>query len=239
MQKKIIIFDFDGTLTPYPVTRFKILDKCGYKGGVHNPEIVKLFQEMLQNDQVNFYGAVYRAFIDKVNESPYKMTDSNISMGAEEQVFNKGVISFLKMLNDNNVVNYIVSSGLKVYIEKTKVNEYFTKIYGTTFKYDSNGVAVDLEFLIDDETKAMVIEEIIRDNNMVDCKNVIYVGDSISDYYAMKYVKDNGGQTIFVYQDDESDDIKKVRNSGVVSSFFLADYSEGSKLNEYIKNWGV
>ena len=28
-MKKIIIYDFDGTLTPYPMPKLEILEKCG------------------------------------------------------------------------------------------------------------------------------------------------------------------------------------------------------------------
>ena len=35
-QKTIIIYDFDGTLTPYPVPKFEILEKCGAKGDGFN-----------------------------------------------------------------------------------------------------------------------------------------------------------------------------------------------------------
>ena len=41
-MNKIIIYDFDGTLTPLPITDFKILEKCGYVGGGNNIEVIKI-----------------------------------------------------------------------------------------------------------------------------------------------------------------------------------------------------
>lgn len=37
MCKKIIIYDFDGTLTPYSLPKFEILEKSGLKDGAFNP----------------------------------------------------------------------------------------------------------------------------------------------------------------------------------------------------------
>ena len=50
----------------------------------------------------------------------------------------------------------------------------------------------------------------------------------------MEYVKKNNGTTIIVYTDEESDDLKAIRNSGVVSFFAFADFSLNSSLVTYI-----
>lgn len=236
-KKKIIIYDFDGTLTPYPVTKFKILDVCGYVGGTNNKELVSTFQEKMKNENYNFYEAVYRTFIEKVNETNYKMTIDNICMGAEELEFNIGVDEYFETMKGYNIKSYILSSGVKELIEKTRISKYFDEIYGTTFKYDENGIAIEPDVVIGDETKALVIEKITQQNNRNNCQDVIYIGDGLTDYYAMEYVKKHGGTTIFVYQNENNEDILKARESGVVSLFFLADYSNGSELSNFIKSW--
>ena len=239
MQKKIIIYDFDGTLTPYSVTRFEILEKCGYKGGTDNPELVDSFKDKFMKENANFYDAVYRTFIEKVNCTSYKMTADSISMGAEDMEFNVGVDEFFEWIKDSNISNYILSSGVKTMIEKTKIAKYFDEIYATTFKFDEFGIARDIDCLIDDEAKSLYIEKIMKDNNRDDCRDIIYIGDGLTDYYAMEYVKNNGGTTIFVYQDENSEDVLKAKESDVVSFFFLADYSNDSDLSNYIKMWSV
>lgn len=237
MQKKIIIYDFDGTLTPNPVTKFEILDKCGYENGVNNLELVENFQKRYKNETNNFYEAVYKTFIEMVNKTEYKMSDSNISLGADRMEFNPGVIEYFENSKNDLVTNYILSSGLKTIIEKTKVADFFKDIYGTTFKYDDNGIAYDIDCLIDDESKAYYVDKIMKDNNKSNCNNVIYVGDGLTDYYAMEYVKNNGGITIFVYYDEDSYDLIKAKESGVVSYFYKADYSTDSELNKFIKKF--
>ena len=95
----------------------------------------------------------------------------------------------------------------------------------------------DIDCLIDDESKAYYVDKIMKDNNKSNCNNVIYVGDGLTDYYAMEYVKNNGGITIFVYYDEDSYDLIKAKESGVVSYFYKADYSTDSELNKFIKEF--
>ena len=39
-EMKKIIYDFDGTLTPFSIPRFSILEKCGYEDGALNPKFL-------------------------------------------------------------------------------------------------------------------------------------------------------------------------------------------------------
>ena len=237
MHKKIIIYDFDGTLTPNPIAKFEILEKCGYKGGVDNEELIEKFSNKFKKVTDNFYDAIYRTFIEMVNKTNYKMTDSNISLGADKMEFNNGVMQFFEYLEHCDVSNYILSSGLKVLIEKTRVAKFFDEIYATTFKYDDSGIAIEPDCLIDDEAKAIYIEKIVKDNNKNNCNNIIYIGDSLTDYYAMEYVKNNGGITIFVYYDENSPEVVEAKKSGVVSYFFQANYLLSSSLSAFIRTW--
>lgn len=44
-MKKIIIYDFDRTLTPYSLPKFEILEKCGMKGAAYNPHFLELIKK--------------------------------------------------------------------------------------------------------------------------------------------------------------------------------------------------
>ena len=52
----------------------------------------------------------------------------------------------------------------------------------------------------------------------------------------MKYVKDNGGISIFVCDNFESKDYLAIKDKNVVDYFTTRDYSEYSDLRNYIKN---
>ena len=86
-----------------------------------------------------------------------------------------------------------------------------------------------------DKNKVEAIKEIIRENGNKDCSNIIYIGDGLTDFYAMEYVKKNNGTTIFVFQDENSKDMQSIKEKDVVSFYAPADFSSDSKLNNYVK----
>ena len=88
-----------------------------------------------------------------------------------------------------------------------------------------------------DKNKVEAIKEIISENNYDkdDCSDIIYIGDGLTDVFAMEYVKKNNGVTIFVYYDENSKEMKLIQEKEVVTFFTLADFSETSFLNSYVK----
>jgi len=51
----------------------------------------------------------------------------------------------------------------------------------------------------------------------------------------MKYIKDHGGTTIFVYQDPNSKDMQSFKEKNVVDFYTEANFSQNSELNKYIR----
>ena len=238
-MKYTIIYDFDGTLTPHPIQKFEILEKCGMKDGAHNPEFWNRTFKNQEENNTDVYTAMYNIFLGIIKDSGHTLTDDNFSYGSNRVIYNDGVEDFLEMLSNNDISNYLVSSGLKVFLEKVSISKYFKDIYATTFNYDNNNEAVDINFLMSDKNKVPVIKDIIKriGNKENDCSNVIYIGDGLTDYYAMEYIKNNGGTTIFVCNDlnDKEFQVNRDKMKEVVDLFTIGDYKEGSELYNYIK----
>lgn len=232
MKKKIIIYDFDGTLTPYPITKFGILDKCGFVNGVYDPRLKEIIAKSKAEGK-SLYEAVYSCFLKVIKECGFEVNDENLSLGAEELEYNVGVFDYFGVVKRLGVKNYLISSGIKVLLEKTLVSKYFDKIYATTFKY-KNGEAVDTEFLMSDKKKVDIIKEIMSDNGLDDCSDVVYIGDGLTDLYAMEYVNNHGGVTIFVYLEPNNKELVMAKKKNFVNLFTLADYSRDSELYNYI-----
>ena len=235
-NKNIIIYDFDGTLTPYALPKFEILEKCGLKDGAYNPKFLKMSKEQAEKKSIDLYTAMYEVYFSIIKGSGFKLIDKNFCLGATTVIYNPGVFDFLQKLNSNNVKNYVLSSGLKVFLDKTEVAPLLTDIYATVFTYDENNEANGIESLMSDKNKVQAIKEIARlnGNKENDCSNIIYIGDGFTDYYAMEYVKNNGGVTIFVYQDQNSKDMTAMKEKDVVSFYTLADFSNDSELSSYV-----
>ncbi len=236
-MKNTIIYDFDGTLTPLPIPKFDILEKCGLQNGALNPEFLEIVKKKAVEENIELYDAVYRAFFQIIRKSNLPLTDDNFCIGAESIAYNEGVEDFLSYLKNNGVNNYLLSSGLKVFLERTSIAHSFKQIYATTFIYDDNNEATEVDYLMSDKNKVSVIKEIIKSigKKEDDCKNVIYIGDGLTDYYAMEYVKNHGGTSIFVYKNQDRQDLSQLEENGVISYSAFADFRENSDLCNYIE----
>lgn len=235
-MKSIIIYDFDGTLTPYPLPRFQILEECGFKDESYNI-FFKKAQEKAETEKIDLYQAMYDIYFSIIKENGFSLTNDNFCLGADKVIYNKGVIDFFKKLKTYDIKNYLLSSGIKVFLEKTFVAPYLDDIFATTFSYNDHNEANGIEYLMSDQNKVRAIKEIARINGNIDndCSNIIYIGDGLTDYYAMEYVKNNGGITIFVYQNPNNKELTALQEKEVVSFSTLADFSQNSELYNYIK----
>lgn len=225
-MKKIIIYDFDGTLTPYPITTFKILEECGFIGGGNNKELQLIVLNKMKEKNIDIYTAFYETIFEIIENNGYPLTNETLSLGAKELEYNEGILDYFKMLEDKNVDNYMVSSSLKCFLENTIVSKYFKKISASTLQYKNKNI-VGIEYLMNDDKKIDAIKDIVKDN---DYTNVIYIGDGLTDLKAMKHIKDNGGVSIFV-----GDNIEEIENKEDISVIFKRDYSSASELYNFIK----
>ena len=66
---KIIIYDFDGTLTPFSLPKFEILEKCGMKDGAHNPRFLELSQKRAKDENIDLYRAMYEIYFETIRKT--------------------------------------------------------------------------------------------------------------------------------------------------------------------------
>lgn len=236
-MKKMIIYDFDGTLTPYALPKFELLEKSGMKDGANNPLFLELARKKAVEKNIDLYIALYDTYFEIVKEAGFKLIDENFCLGYDHVSYNKGVIEFLDMLDKNDIANYLLSSGIKVFLEKCSISSYFKGIYATTFNYNQDKEVKGFNFLMSDKNKVLAIKEILQKNgnDNEDCSNIIYIGDGFTDYYAMKYVKEHGGTSIFVYADLNSKDMTLIKEKQVVDFYAKTDFSKNSDLYNYVK----
>lgn len=236
-MKNIIIYDFDGTLTPFPIPKYSILEKCGIKNGIANLKFLKLAYEKSITKNIDLYQAIYETYFEILKDAGYKLTDKNFILDANKVIYNNGVIDFLEMLSKNNIDNYLLSSGIKVYLENISISPYFKDIYATTFNYNNKKEITGIKYLMSDKNKVIAIKDILNKNgqNTNNCSNIIYIGDGLTDYYAMDYIKRHGGTTIFVYKNKNSKDVIAMKQKDVVSIYTKANYCKNSNLDKYVK----
>lgn len=237
MEKPILIYDFDGTLTPYAWTRFGILEDCGLEGGGSNPEFVQRVKRRAEREGSDMYAALWPVVFDYMRENGFALTDENFSRGAENLRYNPGVGEFVDELNAAGLENFILSSSIKVFLERTRIAPKFREIFATTFDYDDEGEVTGVDLLMNTSKKVEILRGIIggKRGDAEDARGVIYVGDGLTDGEAMEYVKTHGGESVFVYQEAGDENLAKLQGRGVVSHAAKADYSRGSELWELMR----
>lgn len=234
----INIFDFDGTLTTDTWPKIWVwIKKFGYNGEKRNNKLENALAQYRNNHVGSDYDTFFGFFNDLLVTNNETLTYDELMEGEKYIVYNPGVENFVM---NSKVNNYIVSSGLKNFLIGLKIAKYFLGIYGSSVKYNDNNLINGIGKVMNDEDKILAIKDILRKNNRDenDCRNVYYIGDGYSDASAMKYVHDNGGKAIFVYQSIQNDKLDEFNNNvyrllnkdGIIDYKCIADYNVGSEL---------
>ncbi len=235
---KAAVYDFDGTLTPEALPYFKILENSGLKGGLGSLEFKLRVKELMASKGLDFYSAMIFTILDYVRDAGFRLTDDNISLGANERHPNPGVPEFIRWLKEQGVANYMISSGAKAYLERLAIAPLFSQIYATTLSYDANGEATGIAELMDDDHKVVALQEIAQaiNGDPENCDGVVYFGDGLTDVPVFKFVKQHGGKTVLICQDPEAENLQSFREQNLIDKYALNDYGKGSDLYNFIKN---
>lgn len=232
---KAVVYDFDGTLTPDALPKFAVLEKCGLENGTQNPLFFKHVKLMMSENGIGLVDATMETILNLMREANILLTNEQLCLGAEDRVYNPGVEDFLAKLKNHGIKNYLLSSGAKAYLEKTKIAPLFDGVYTSTMSYDENGEIAGTEYVLTEPEKAIVlrkIAELVNDDSE-NCSGIVYIGDGPTDLFAMDYVKAHGGTTIMVHCDKLSGDF--VGGNAAVDYDIAADYRDGSELSKIIE----
>lgn len=228
----IIIYDFDGTLTPYSFPQYEIIKKCGY----NEEKLMKRIKEKISKGKSEeTYKIYYKCYRDILLENKIIMSKENICLGANRIQLNNGVTDYFRRFQSlkTGVKHYIVTLGIKDYIEKTPISEFVDGIYGTTFKQE-NGIYKNIDILLTDEKKVEIIQKIQSENDGTN--KVIYFGDGLTDRYAFEYIHSIGGKNVFIALNEKSkDNYQELNSNGIIDECFDADFGIDSKISNYVQ----
>lgn len=146
--------------------------------------------------------------------------------------------------------HYIISSGIKEIIEGTSIAGAFREIYAASFCYDERGVPIWPAMAVNYTSKTQFLFRINKgvldvienrglnefmpeDRRRVPFRNMIYIGDGLTDVPCMKLTKVNGGHSIAVYQGDRQAARDMILH-GRVDFAAPADYSKGGELERTV-----
>ena len=253
MKKIALVFDFDETLVEESTSAF--LTSKGID--------IDLFWGQTVMRLINDDWDPVPAYMFKMIEASMnnRMTKSDFIDFAKQVKYKKGVKTLFSNLNklveeykaDFTIEYYIISSGIGEIIRNTSIASNFTDIWASDFEYDKNGdIAFPKKVLsFTDKTryifqisKGMIGSEfrskpyVVNDKfdskgYVIPIKNMIYIGDGLTDVPCFSLIKKNNGTAIAVYDAQNTNAYGKAWQfikEDRVSNLNSADYTKGSDL---------
>ena len=254
-----IVYDFDGTLSPLPMQEYTVLPQIGVTAEYFWNE-VKRKNKSTKGEEIITYMMM---MLKKANDSGVKITKQYLGSLATQIEFFQGVDTFFPRMTkfvkkeSNEKIklrHYIISSGLKEILQKLPIKQYFHKIFASEYTYDHYGAAQYPKLVVTDTVKTQFLfrinkgrEDITESINEympyrerpIPFSNIIYIGDGLTDVPCMTVTTKQSGYAIAVYDPHKRGKglpiCKKLFEAARVDFIAPADYSEGSKLEEYVK----
>ena len=249
-----IMYDFDKTLSTTDMQEYDFIPGLGVSSAEFWGEVetLKKTQDM---DPVLAY---LFQMLKKSSEKGLPITrDTFVALGKGLQYY-PGVEDWFERVNEYGrqngvqIEHYIISSGLREIIEGSSINKYFKEVYACEFLYDANQVAVWPKMAINYTNKTQFIFRINKgvhdvwddtklntyieqEERRVPFRNMIYIGDGLTDVPCMRLVKENKGQSIAVFRKRKREIAAKLMAEGRVDFITEADYRQGSELDRIVK----
>lgn len=254
----VIAYDFDGTLTPRPMQEYGLFPQFG----IEAEPFWKKVNETAKMEHADPMIVYMRLLIDEVAARGGNLTRSLLEKTASTLQFHPGVNDWFTRINHYvrekshgqiNVRHCVISCGNAEIINACVLREEFDRVYASSYHYNSAGTADFPAVLITDAAKTQYLfrinkgrEELTQSVNEhmplnqrpIHFKQILYVGDGLTDVPCMAVTRQYGGHAVAVYDANNTHAQKVCRGlweAGRADFDAPADYTEGSLLDQRIK----
>ena len=247
-----IMYDFDKTLSTTDMQNYDFIPNLG----MTPEEFWGSTTEFTNEHGVERILSYMYMMIAKAKEKGIKITRQYLNECGKNIKFYPGVTTWFNRINEYGeskgvkVEHYLVSSGTMEIVEGCAIYPSFTKAWGCEYYYNKDGEPVWPKLAINYTQKTQFYFRIskgvvdVKDDNSVNEKtpdrripyrNIIYMGDGMTDVACMTLVKHNEGTSIAIYPEKESDKVRSLYTDGRCNFICRADYTSGSDLEKVIK----
>lgn len=249
-----ILYDFDKTLCTTDMQEYSFIKNLGMDSGEFWGEAAKL----TKNHEVEKILSYMFVMIRECKKRGIPLTEEYLKQCGEKVVLFKGVSTWFDRINEFGeqmgveIEHYIISSGTYEIIQGTPIAKYFKRIYACRYMYDEKGEAIWPAHAINYTLKTQYIYRIskgildvtddynlnrLQDESLrrIAYRNMIYIGDGMTDIPCMKMVKERGGKSIALYASGKSDAVKTLVDDDRINYVCVADYSKDSTLEKIVK----
>ena len=249
-----ILYDFDKTLCTTDMQEYDFIKNLDMNSDDFWGEAANI----TATHEVEKVLAYMFVMIKKCKEKGIPLTEEYLKSCGKNVILFKGVATWFDRINafgesmGVKIEHYIISSGTYEIIQGTPIAKYFKRIYACKYMYDENGEALWPALAINYTLKTQYIYRISKgildvtdDYNLnreqdeslrrIAYNNMIYIGDGMTDIPCMKMVKEKGGKSIALYPAGRSETVKPLVDDDRINYVCVADYSEGSALENIVK----
>ena len=249
-----IMYDFDKTLSTKDMQEYGFIPNIEVSSKQFWGEV----EAMKKSEGMDSILAYLRHMLKKASEKGVPVTrDAFVALGKDIEYY-PGVEDWFERINEYGkengvtVEHYVISSGIKEIIEGSSIKKHFKKIYACEFLYDENKVAVWPKLAVNYTNKTQFLFRINKgvldvwddkdlndyvpeEERRIPFRNMIYIGDGLTDVPCMKLVKANKGQAIAVFRKRKKEVAAQLISENRVDFITEADYREGSELDTIVK----
>ena len=243
-----ILYDFDKTLCTTDMQEYSFIKNLGMESGEFWGEAAKLTREHELEKILSYMFVMIR----ECKKRGIPLTEEYLKKCGENVVLFKGVQTWFDRINEFGaqmgveIEHYIISSGTYEIIQGTPIAKYFKRIYACRYMYDEKGEAMWPALAINYTLKTQYIYRISKgtldvtdDYNLNrvqdEYRNMIYIGDGMTDIPCMKMVKERGGKSIALYAAGKAETVKTLVDDDRINYVCVADYSKDSTLEKIVK----
>ena len=250
-----IIYDFDKTLCDKDMQEYSFIPNLGM-----DPDVFwKMTNEFTTKEKMDkILGCMYMMLNETRKHNNIITKEYLYSLGEDIHFF-PGILTWFERINEYGeslglkIEHYIVSSGLREIIKGTKISKYFKEVYACCFLYDERGEAIWPKMSVNYTAKVQFLSRInkgvldisndhelnmkmLDEDRRISTKNMIYLGDGITDIPSMRMTRENGGYAIAVYQNDDKRIAENLLKDNRIDFYAKANYEENSEIDRLIKN---
>lgn len=247
-----ICYDFDKTLATNDMQAFSFIPKLDI--GVD--EFWKRVEQFKKNTSCEPTLAYLKVMIDECKKKGIVLTKEYLTKLGKDIKFYDGVTTWFTRLNryaekcNINLEHYIISSGNKELIDGCRIAKEFSGVFGCEFLFDKNGVAYWPKNIVNYTQKTQYLFRICKgatditdeskvnsriDKKHVEFRNMIYIGDGMTDIPCMTLIKEKGGTAISVYSPNKKEESVALLKDDRVNYACKSDFRSGSSLEKLIK----
>ena len=249
------MYDFDNTLCTKDMQEYTFIPNVGKT----TKEFWQKSNKLANNQKMDRVLAYMHIMLEEAHKSEQSIRRKDFVKLGKDLEYYPGVEEWFDRINkfgsnlQIEIRHYIISSGLHEIIEGSSIYKNFSNVFACEYLYDENEVACWPKNVVNYTTKTQFLFRINKgvldisnnddlnkytpeDERPVPFRNMIYIGDGLTDVPCMKLVKINGGYSIAVYQKGKPKKVRDLIKDDRVDFISMADYSEGKDLDITVKD---